>query len=356
MIAIFSYEPTTANDVLITCDGASDESFDSFYCFLADVSVNFNDELVLRDGDPSRVTVAKCYFCKLDYLPGSFFMIFPNIEQVSFTESGIKRIGRNAFSRGVELKELYLDLNELTEIEQYTFSSLENLEKLYLNENSIVHLHSYAFLGLRNLKVLFLKGNSLAFIDKTVFASLDSLSVLDLSSNKFTTLGPYLFQHLPSLTELSLDFCNIESISNTTFIANEKLTTLNLYDNVCVDQNFEEGNFRDNNFEALQKCFNSTEEHSLISEEDLAKLLFFKNCFFKFLIFVLLASLISTLLTAVFGYFRQKKVPDFKYHDSIESLAEIPNYACCRNEKSFPKNSLSIVSETYDDFVKPCRR
>jgi Leucine-rich repeat (LRR) protein len=71
-----------------------------------------------------------------------------------------------------DLKEIYLNKNNLTKINENTFKGLLNLELLDLSQNSIEFIHPNAFNHLNHLKRLYLNKNAFKSISKHVFTGL----------------------------------------------------------------------------------------------------------------------------------------------------------------------------------------
>ncbi|CAC5412443.1 SLIT2 [Mytilus coruscus] len=82
-----------------------------------------------------------------------------------------------------DTQNIYLQFNEISKIEPYTFVNLPNLQYLYINKNKIRSLESNTFINMTNLYQLHLRGNNISHIEEHAFGNLPSLSALDLTSN-----------------------------------------------------------------------------------------------------------------------------------------------------------------------------
>ncbi|NWT02728.1 LRC19 protein, partial [Mionectes macconnelli] len=79
-----------------------------------------------------------------------------------------------------------------------------NLTELHLNENSITELHKNSFCNLKKLTYLDISNNYISTVHKAAFAGLNQLSVLNLSYNMIAQLDSDTFNSLESLTVLNL--------------------------------------------------------------------------------------------------------------------------------------------------------
>lgn len=69
----------------------------------------------------------------------------------------------------LQVKELYLDNNNLTRVERGALVNLTFLTKLYLRNNKIVSLEPYAFQNLPQLSELYMSNNLIAELHPDVF-------------------------------------------------------------------------------------------------------------------------------------------------------------------------------------------
>ncbi|KPM04120.1 chaoptin-like protein 2 [Sarcoptes scabiei] len=142
---------------------------------------------------------------------------------------------QNFFSSLTNLRELYLNGNEIDKIENGSFP-IENglnypsiltitldtnhletipsnqiiakfapsLHSFSLAQNQIKKISSNAFFGLKKLQRLDLSTNRISIIESFAFNGLDRLQHLDLSGNVLRTLSDHVFDNLPNLSRLSL--------------------------------------------------------------------------------------------------------------------------------------------------------
>ena len=87
---------------------------------------------------------------------------------------------------------IVIDLSNknLDNIDINTFKGLNNLESLYLNDNKIKQLEYGLFNELYNLKELWLESNNIISIDRNVFAGLNQLEKVCLNDNPINIMFP----------------------------------------------------------------------------------------------------------------------------------------------------------------------
>ena len=79
---------------------------------------------------------------------------------INIAQRSIVFIQPNTFQSYVNLKELYINSNKITNITTSTFTGLNKLEILYLYSNEIEILEVTSFRGLDNLKTFYLYSNN----------------------------------------------------------------------------------------------------------------------------------------------------------------------------------------------------
>ncbi|NWR58092.1 LRC19 protein, partial [Bucorvus abyssinicus] len=106
------------------------------------------------------------------------------------------------------ITKLSLKNNKITlkDRDKQILRSFINLTELYLNENVITELYNNSFCNLSKLVILDISNNSISTVHKAAFAGLNQLSVLNLSCNKITQLDSDVFTSLKSLTVLNLQY------------------------------------------------------------------------------------------------------------------------------------------------------
>ena len=107
--------------------------------------------------------------------------------------------------------------------------------EIFLDGNQLEQLQSHTFIGRKNLRVLHLNNSDIDRIENQTFNGLKSLAVLHLENNNVKTLRGFEFSGLSQLRELYLQNNRITSIHNNTFKALKNLEVLFLQGNTIMD-------------------------------------------------------------------------------------------------------------------------
>ncbi|XP_064631444.1 slit homolog 2 protein-like isoform X2 [Lineus longissimus] len=120
----------------------------------------------------------------------------------------------------LDTTELYLDVNDITEIPAETFSRLTKLQSIDLSSNKIQSLTARVFSNQTTMHTLILSYNKLQCLDKTSFEGLKQLRVLSLHGNELSTIPYGSFKDLVALTHIALGGnplycdCNLKWLSD----------------------------------------------------------------------------------------------------------------------------------------------
>lgn len=177
------------------------------------------------------------------FIPRQIFTTFPNVLYFRMN-TNLSEIDANDFASALNLYTLTLGHNKLqiirndvfsfyarmSNMRQYAVYPLHKLSILFLDGNEIVEIEDYAFYGLDNLFHLELQDNQLTVIRRQTFGRLPSLSILNLSNNKIEFLENGAFD-LPALETLLLGRNQLKRLSETDFQLLPKISMLNLDDN-----------------------------------------------------------------------------------------------------------------------------
>lgn len=101
------------------------------------------------------------------------------------------------------LKNISLNRNQLTNLKEGIFQSASYVQKLSLSNNNLTSIRG-VFKGMIDLVQLNLEGNKLTDISGADFYDLVNLIHLDLNSNQIKTIGPDVFSRNPDLKSLHL--------------------------------------------------------------------------------------------------------------------------------------------------------
>jgi insulin-like growth factor-binding protein complex acid labile subunit len=151
-----------------------------------------------------------------------------NTLELHLSENKLIKIKRGYFNGLFRLQILYLDKNQIEEIEENSFVNLNQLKELKIESNKVKIIKNEMFFGKSELEILYLYQNYIENIESIPFNTLRSLKKLYLFSNKITNIKFGHFIHLQNLDELRLDKNEIGSFDPNTFIGLEKLVNLTL--------------------------------------------------------------------------------------------------------------------------------
>jgi Leucine-rich repeat (LRR) protein len=151
-----------------------------------------------------------------------------NILELYLSENKLTQIRYKWFNGLFRLQILFLDKNQIEEIEENSFEKLNNLVELRLESNQIKIIKNEMFFDKTKLEILNLYHNNIESLETIPFNTLRALKTLRLFSNKITNIKFGNFIHLVNLEELKLDKNEIGSFDANTFIGLEKLLLLDL--------------------------------------------------------------------------------------------------------------------------------
>lgn len=177
------------------------------------------------------------------FIPREIFTTFPNVLYFRMN-TNLSEIVADDFANAQNLCTLKLGYNKLQIIRNDVFSfyarmsnkrlyavyPLHKLSILFLEGNEILEIEDYAFYGLDNLFHLELQDNQLTVIRRQTFGSLPSLNILNLSHNRIEFIENGAFD-LPALETLLLGRNQLKRLSETDFQRLPKMNMLNLDDN-----------------------------------------------------------------------------------------------------------------------------
>ncbi|XP_043257630.1 relaxin receptor 1-like [Colletes gigas] len=167
---------------------------------------------------------------------------------ITLYDSSIKRVPRDAFARYPEIRILYLDGTDISEIEIGAFRHLKKLYWLILENNKISELLPGHFTDLHDLETLKANKNRITVADLSDLKGSVSLSFIDLSENLLTSETLKL-PYLPALNEILLDENKFDAIPDTLFVGCPTLRLLSMQKNAI--RTIEEETFR--NLEHLEE-------------------------------------------------------------------------------------------------------
>jgi Leucine-rich repeat (LRR) protein len=107
--------------------------------------------------------------------------------------------------------------------------------EIYLDGNDLGELDSHVFIGKKKLQVLYLNSSNVATIHNRTFNGVTSLRILHLENNRLQELRGFEFDQLENLNELYLDHNAIAAVGNSTFSEMRSLEVLRLDENKIVN-------------------------------------------------------------------------------------------------------------------------
>lgn len=125
-------------------------------------------------------------------------------DTLSFKDSCVDHIRKDAFSGFSELVMLVLEGNRLTQLETALFTDLVNLDNLVISNNKVSTLSPGSFDHIRSLSSLTMRNIKLNTLPVGIFDDLGMLTYLDLATNRLTSLPVNVFERLNRLEFLHI--------------------------------------------------------------------------------------------------------------------------------------------------------
>ena len=127
--------------------------------------------------------------------------------------------------------EVHLQGNDITNVPAGVFSNIDECKELNLNDNKISLIENGAFIGLNNLEILSLAGNLISQLPVGVFSPLTQLTELSLNNNDLITIQYNTFPGLTNLEVLDLSANKISQIEDSALTGLWSLKKLWLFEN-----------------------------------------------------------------------------------------------------------------------------
>lgn len=130
--------------------------------------------------------------------PFPIYLIFPNVQKISFVGNRVENISLDTFERLTNLTSLVVikTMIKWEIIQNDTFKDLLKLDRLHLRQNMIEVIEIEVFSNLRNLKKLSLNDNRLTSLPAGLFKSNTKLDQINLSNNRLKQIPVDLFDNL----------------------------------------------------------------------------------------------------------------------------------------------------------------
>ena len=197
---------------------------------------NFQDPYGNRPGVFAGLYMLKELFIninRLTHVDEDLFKGLTKLTHLYMSDNELSWLPRNLFSGLTNLNVLTLYTNQLVDLNENIYHELSNLTDLWLYSNKLKSLSNSLFNKLINLKLLVFRGNQLIDLNEDIFNDLNSLTDLDLSVNKLTSLPNSLFKGLVNVTHLWLyqNQLHVTGFNVSVFNYMTRLTLLNVADN-----------------------------------------------------------------------------------------------------------------------------
>jgi Leucine-rich repeat (LRR) protein len=136
------------------------------------------------------------------------------LSHIDLAENEISQLKTESFNCAT-LVSLNLENNRISQILEDSFKGASNMEILNLNGNDILEI--VAFHGLQNLKKLFMNHNQLSELRSWMIQDLGDLEEIYLDNNRIKVLHGNSFPANNSLSVVSLNRNNLEAIARNAF-------------------------------------------------------------------------------------------------------------------------------------------
>ncbi|KYQ55613.1 Insulin-like growth factor-binding protein complex acid labile subunit [Trachymyrmex zeteki] len=151
----------------------------------------------------------------------------PSVTDFDFSNNGILRLKRTAFSKMHSLNFINLRGNRLREIDSTIFDSLDQLMEVDLSDNILDEIPIDLFVD-KYVQIVRVAGNNLSTL-ATISSS--KLTMLDASKNKIRVIGKDDLEGVPLLDQLYVKSNNLKRIHQHAFSNLEQLQYLDISDN-----------------------------------------------------------------------------------------------------------------------------
>lgn len=156
--------------------------------------------------DPSNVSsVAVCH-SKVPLMTNELCRAFPNLRTIEMEKVHLKQIQDEALSFCINLSELDITHNNLTEVKPNLFINNPAITKIDFSSNQLTYVDVKVFEPIKNLKYLNLGDNFLVHLDFRAMPLLLSLKRLWIQGNNLLDVDEFaVIQKLPNLKEIAFN-------------------------------------------------------------------------------------------------------------------------------------------------------
>ncbi|GFS44576.1 leucine-rich repeat neuronal protein 3 [Nephila pilipes] len=150
---------------------------------------------------------------------------------INFQNNRISSLAMSTFAIVDNIEELDLSLNQMTKIDNFTFTPFKSLVLLRLSHNYLSDIAPGLLDGLSNLRVLEMGHNAIQRLEKEAFQATPNLQELRLQYNPIFELPEQVFQFLPKLERLDLQDTGLVSLPSDVFMPTPHLQWISLSSN-----------------------------------------------------------------------------------------------------------------------------
>ena len=195
---------------------------------ICDRTPQVRDKLVELTGAGSCEQVTAKHLAALDPDHSTYW-------ELNLNNSGITQLRPGDFEGLINVRVLFLELNELTSLPEGVFRGLDSLTKISLNGNALTDLPEGIFQDTPAMYHLEFIDNELESLPEGIFHNLDNFHVLFLHNNHLADLPEGIFRDNPKLEVLWLQRNRLSRLPEEIFAGLYDLQQLLLYDNQLAD-------------------------------------------------------------------------------------------------------------------------
>lgn len=251
---IYYYQSVLTSNTFTGLDRITD--LEIFHCKISELSENVFSNLKKLKNFSLRTQNFKWPGRSLTVAPEVFRPLI-HLERLDLSTNSIWELPNGVFCPLSNLKTLNISHNRLQDLTQLGFSGSSpissnrtlscksDLTTLDLSNNDADVLVSGALKGLSQLKELYLQSNNIGKVDDEAFEGLTSLSTLDLSNNRLVALPENAFMHTPNLMYFRVRNNSLTVLAPGLFRGLEYLVELDLSHNELKSEWLTESSFQE---------------------------------------------------------------------------------------------------------------
>ncbi|XP_008191941.2 insulin-like growth factor-binding protein complex acid labile subunit [Tribolium castaneum] len=247
------------------------------------VSLNFSKQA-------EKITTLNASYNKIDELKDEALADLRSLRVVDLSFNRLAQIG-TGLKNLKSVEEVYMNNNQLTQIEKNDFEPLQKLRILNLAHNFLVSIKSPLFF--LHLQELYLNNNRLKSINAQEFVRLPSLRILKIGNNLFETLSDnhlfnqleefhgennqikalngHILNKLENLKMVNLSNNALKNIEGDTFATSNRIKVVDLSSNKLAK--IDPRNFRNMNNVSFLNLYNNSLTQEVISCDNLQNLM-----------------------------------------------------------------------------------